>query len=124
MYKAEVNTTDTCSKSLGKITSARFGAGGYQDAMIGLSIGLSYGTCCEVSDFIGGSWRPSVISCDKYSRWTEKDRDDGFSKMVREIDLILSDAKVGDVARLVGKPVEITTGGNTLKSWRILTEVL
>lgn len=36
----------------------------------------------------------------------------------------LRDAKVRNVAALVGKPVEVTLDGNALASWRILKEVL
>ncbi len=37
---------------------------------------------------------------------------------------LLNQAKVDDVSKLKGKPVEIELDGNLLKSWRLLTEVI
>lgn len=89
-------------KRLGRITSARFGHGGYQDACIGLSVSL------------GG----------ERSKWTEHDRDAEIAKSVRFLSTILKQAKVHDVAKLKDIPVEVEFDGMALKSWRILTEVL
>ena len=111
------------NKEIGKITSISFGRGGYQDAMIGLSIGLGSnknGWGC--GDF-RGAWDLSIKS-DSNTRWTEKDRDAQFADTMRFVSKLLSQAKVNDVYKLVGVPVEVTFDGNTLKSWRILEEVL
>jgi hypothetical protein len=43
---------------------------------------------------------------------------------MRYVSKLLKEAKVDSVDKLKGKPVEVTFEGNTLKSWRILTEVL
>jgi hypothetical protein len=43
---------------------------------------------------------------------------------MRYVSTLLKEAKVNSVDMLKGKPVEVTFDGNTLKSWRILTEVL
>lgn len=41
------------------------------------------------------------------------------------ISKLLADAKVDDVTKLAGKPIELTINKhNSLESWRILTEVL
>jgi hypothetical protein len=42
---------------------------------------------------------------------------------MRYISKLLSDAKVDDVMKLKGKPIEVTVEGNCVESWRILTEV-
>lgn len=109
-------------KELGKISSVSFGHGGYQDVQIGLSVSLEMGGA-GVSDF-KGNWSPSFIKWSPTCKWTEADRDAGFAELVRYIDKLLKQAKVSDVSKLKGIPVEVTIEGNTLKSWRILTEVL
>jgi hypothetical protein len=43
---------------------------------------------------------------------------------MRYVSKLLRDAKVDSVEKLKGKPIEATFDGNTLKEWRILTEVL
>ena len=43
---------------------------------------------------------------------------------MRFLSKTLKEAKVSDVKDLVGVPVEIEFEGNSLKDWRILTEVL
>jgi len=109
-------------KKLGKIECASFGYGGYQDACLGLDVTLKMqGSGC--GDFIG-FWAKSIIDCSENCEWTEKDRDKHMSDMTYKVDELLSQAKVKRVRDLVGKPVEIVLDGNTLKSWRILEEVL
>lgn len=107
-------------KELGKISSVSFGHGGYQDAMIGISFSFAGNSGWGVSDF----WGVWSIERSKHAKWTEKDRINDAGKMVMKINDLLSQAKVSDVARLDGIPVEVTFEGNTLKEWRILTEVL
>ncbi len=109
-------------KRLGKITSVRFGLGGYQDAMLGLSIGLGDGSW-GVSDF-KGQWDAESIKRSEYTKWTEEDRDRGYSDTMRYLSKLLKEASVNNVADLKGIPVEVTFDGNLLKEWRILTEVL
>ena len=65
-----------------------------------------------------------MVKCDTHCKWTEADRDRQNADMCRKVDSILGDAKVNCVQQLKGKPVEITLDGNSLKEWRILTEVL
>ena len=107
---------------LGKITNVSFGYGGYQDAQFGLTVELSFDGCGSV-DFISGGWGETV-QVDQYTKWTEKDRQIQRAKMVKEIDKLLNDAKVKKVDQLKNKPIAVTTDGFTMKSWRILTEVL
>jgi len=109
-------------KALGKIEKVYFGYGGYQDMQFGLTVVLSFDGCGSV-DFISGGWGETV-QVDQYTKWTEKDRQIQRAKMVKEIDKLLKDAKVKTIDELKGKPIEITNEGLTLKSWRILTEVL
>jgi len=95
---------------LGKIDRAEVGFGGYQEAMFGLAIGFSSGTTV-CGDFLGA--------------WPKENPEPGqwdpFGKKIIEL---LRDAKVDAVSKLVGKPVEIFFDGLSLKTWRILTEVL
>lgn len=106
---------------LGKIDSIRVGMGGYQDAMFGVTVSLSMkgsGVC----DF-KGMWGQSVKVGD-HTKWSEADRSKQFDEVMRWLDDQCRLAKVDDVMKLAGKPVEVTLEGNTLVSWRLLTEVL
>ena len=106
---------------LGKIGILRVGMGGYQDAMFGVTIGLAMkGSGCV--DF-KGTWSQSVkpsASAD----WTEETRSQHFATTMRWLDEQCRLAKVDDVMKLVGKPVEVTLDGLRLQSCRLLTEVL
>ena len=106
-------------KEIGKIENIRFGFGGYQDAMIGLSVTLS-GKAWGVGDF-KGFW---TTECRKGCEWTETDRVLRLGEVVLFIQDLLTKAKKTDVAQLKGVPVEAIFEGNALKSWRILEEVL
>lgn len=110
-------------KWLGKISHVNVGFGGYQGSQFGISFTLEgeYG----VGDFWGG-WGPD-ITWSKNCQWTEADRQTDISKAFWRLALLMQEAKVDDANKLVGIPVEITSNGRmggTLKSWRILTEVL
>lgn len=109
-------------KKLGKIESVKFGHGGYQECMLGLSFTLS-GTGWGVSDFKGG-WDAEQIEHNKHTQWNESDRDKTYSDTMRFLSKLLKEAKVHSVDKLKGIPVECTFDGNMLKEWRILTEVL
>ena len=109
-------------KYLGKIESAYFGLGGYNDAMLGLHLsfsGKSWGTCTSDS-----TWDYEKIECSKYAKWTEENRTELMIKMLKNISKYLKEAKVNSIDKLKGIPVEVTFENNTIKSWRILTEVL
>lgn len=109
-------------KKLGKIESITFGIGGYQDCMIGLHLtisadgwGVGDSKCAWDAESI-----PHTVNC----KWTEESRDNEYAKIMRYVSKLLKDAKVSDVSKLKGVPVEVVFDGNQLKEWRILTEVL
>lgn len=110
-------------KYLGKISTVRFGLGGYQGVCIGLHLSFEFDGSGGISTSIS-AWDPEEISCDEHTKWTEEDRDKQLSNIMRRISKLLSKAKVDEVYRLKGVPVEITIEGMALKDWRILTEVL
>jgi hypothetical protein len=106
---------------IGKIKSVKFGAGGYDDAMLGVSFTLgSDKTSWGVGDFFG-TWASPPS---EHAKWTVRDQTKTWGEMVRRIGQLLIDANVSDISKLVGKPVEVTFENGTLKSWRILTEVI
>jgi hypothetical protein len=108
-------------KRIGKIQSATFGEGGYQDAMVGLSVTLgSDKDCWGVGDFRG----PWAIKRSENAKWTEQDRIQQAGEMVMWVNDILKAAKKRHVAELVGVPVEVEFDGMVMKSWRVLTEVI
>ena len=104
---------------IGKIKSVSFGLGGYQDAMIGLSVDLG-GQSWGVTDFIG-QWASEHT---EHCNWTEEERLLGLGKDVMSLVDLLVKAKVKKVSELKDIPVEVTLKSRTLKSWRILEEVL
>lgn len=106
---------------LGKIESIKFGL---NNSRIGLFYTLSFNSCTEVQSS-NAVWDPQSIQVTEYTKWTEDDRDRGLAQLMRYISKLLSEAKVDDVTKLAGKPIELTINKhNSLKSWRILTEVL
>lgn len=109
-------------KKLGKIEEVCFGLGGYQGAMLGLHVTLGNGSW-GVGDS-KANWDAEQIKWSKNTQWTEEDRDGSYAEIMRYVSKLLKDAKVDSVDKLKGKPVEVTFEGNTLKEWRILTEVL
>lgn len=107
---------------LGKITSATFGRGGYQDVQFGLSLSFSFDRT-GINTFIG-AWDPANVSSE-HAKWTEEDRDRDLVKLGREVARILHEAKKNDVTKLIGVPVEVfIDSNNSLANWRVLTEVL
>jgi hypothetical protein len=108
-------------KRIGKIQAISFGKGGYQDAMIGISVSLgSDKECWGVWDF-RGEW---AIKRSDHCMWTENDRITRLGEMCMWANGLLETAKVQSIADLKGKPVEVTFDGNLLKSWRLLEEAL
>jgi hypothetical protein len=70
------------------------------------------------------SWDAEKIECSEHAKWTEKDRDRNYAEIMRFVSKLLDDAKVDSIDKLKGVPVEVTFENRTLKSWRVLTEVL
>ena len=111
-------------KKLGKIEKVSFGLGGYQEAMLGLSLTFySEKDHWGVADF-KGTWDYNIIEVTETTKWTEEDRSLLNIEMLKLISDLLKDAKVNSVDQLKGKPVECTFEGNKLVSWRILKEVI
>lgn len=106
-------------KELGKIEKITLGGGGYQDAMFGVSVALSFGGS-GVGDF-RGNWS-------KYpgerAQYTEAEWEAEHAKTYAWLRDLMRSAKVDDFTKLRGIPVEVEFEGNTLKSWRVLSEVL
>ena len=108
---------------LGKIENIRFGMGGYQDVQLGLTVTIgSKKSCWGVQDF-KGFWNYE-ITADEHSKWTEVDRELQWVKLMKFVGELLRQAKTTSLEDLRGIPVEATFEGMTLKSWRILEEVL
>lgn len=108
-------------KRIGKIQDVRFGHGGYQDAMIGISFTLGSD---KESWNCGDFWGEWATKRSKECKWTEQDRIDHLGATVMRINKLLDDAKVSNIQQLVGKPIEITFEGQVRKEWRILTEAV
>lgn len=110
------------NKKLGRIQSVTFGLGGYQDACIGLHVSLGgdgWGVCSTKS-----GWDANMIKHSQHCKWTEEDRDREYADILRYVSDLLAAAKVTSVDKLQNIPVEVEFDGNTLKSWRVLTEVI
>lgn len=106
---------------LGKIESIKFGLDG---SRIGLFYTLTFNNCYGTQSS-NDVWDPQSIQVTEGTKWTEDDRDRALAQLMRYISKLLSEAKVDDITKLAGKPVEVTIDEfNSLKSWRILTEVL
>ena len=109
-------------KRLGKIERAHFGLGGYQQSQFGLFLLLS-SPPIAIGTMISGGWG-TQIKATEHTEWTEEDRIRGFGEACVKINNLLNDAKVTNVAGLVGIPVEVELLGLELKDWRVLKEVL
>lgn len=110
-------------KKIGKIKSVKYGFGGYQGCMFGVTFDLgSDKDSWGVGDF-KGAWGPE-IKVDKYTKWTEKDRSNQYADTARFVADLMMKANVRDLNDLVGVPVEVTFEGNCLKEWRVLEEAI
>jgi len=105
-------------KQLGKITSVRFGVGGYQDAMFGFGFDIDT-TGGSIYDF-KGSWK----SRPENAMYSENEYFEKLGSALNEIHILMQKAKVNSFDELKGKPVEVTFEGQKWVSWRILEEVL
>lgn len=103
-------------KFLGRIQSARFGFGGYDNAMIGISWTLSW-PGSQVSDFWGSwaGWDDTIA---------DNERKMALGNAMMRFARILKEAKKTEVNQMVGVPIEITLNDQVLHEWRVLTEVL
>lgn len=107
------------TKELGKITCVSVGFGGYQDVQFGVWFNLG-GKDWGVSDG-KGFWADSPsTNC----KWTKKDQDQAWADTMAYLCKLCKITGVKSVNELKGKPVEVSLENNTIKSWRLLTEVL
>ena len=107
---------------LGKLSNVRLGLGGYQDACLGLLVTVT-GEGWGVEDS-KTAWDANLITHTEHCKWTEESRSKQYDAIMRYISDLLCDAKVDEIDKLNGIPVEATFENTNLKSWRILTEVL
>lgn len=115
----------SAEKKIGKICAVTLGTGGYQEAGFGLSLKFeSSKDGWGVGAFVSGGWYPGIVDPDKHTRWTEDDRRKSMADLSYKIAEILRQAKVNDISKLKGIPVEVTFENNCIKDWRILEEVL
>lgn len=106
---------------LGKIESVNFGI---FEGRIGIAFHLAF-SHSGIGDYSQTTWDPTSVNITEHTKWTESDRDAQLALIMRYISKLLADAKVDDITKLAGKPVELVINErNSLKSWRILTEVL
>lgn len=105
--------------ALGKIERVYFGSGGYQEAMFGPTFVLET-TEGHVNDF-WGTW---TADPGKDAEWTKDSQIRRQGEMIERLKKLMMDAKVGEFSKLAGIPIEVEWNGMTLKSWRILKEVL
>lgn len=106
---------------IGKIRKIKFGRGGYQDAMIGVTFDLGSD---KESWGVGDFWGFWAVERGTHAKWTEAERVASLGETVMRVNRLLNDAGVADVAQLVGKPVMVTFDTMTLSSWRLLTEAI
>jgi hypothetical protein len=114
-----LDTTVMTRTELGRIQKITFGWGGYQDAMLGLSITLG-GKSWGVGDF-KGAWG---IDRSERAQWTEEDRLRQLGEACMYLRDLLKKANKQTLDQLQGAPIEATFDGNKLVSWRVLDEVL
>lgn len=123
-FMVKINTQEIgkISKEIGKIQNIKFGAGGYQDAMLGLT--LYFGSTKNSWGIVKfyGAWG---IAHTSHCKWSHEDRLKQLGEAVMMLGDLLVKTGKKDISELVGTPVEVTFDGhNTLKDWRVLEEVL
>jgi hypothetical protein len=105
-------------KELGKITSVRLGKGGYDDACFGITFQLRFGGYATTD--LKGQW----ANYKEGSSYSKEKWEQGYLETMLFIHKIMSEAKVDDLNKLVNTPIEVTSEGMKMVSWRVLTEVL
>jgi len=108
-------------KELMKISSIKFGMGGYQDAQFGVWINFS-----SKASGVGTGYGFWSTPADKNCKWTEEERIKFFGELTLKIIKWIEEAKVSSIDELKGIPVEVTFEHEhgRLTDWRILTEVI
>ena len=101
---------------LGKIRTCSFGL---REGRLGYHFSLDF-TGGGVDDFWGHfDGEPS-----EHANWTSRDRDHFFAHSMCKVGKLLREAKKQNFNDLVGVPVEVTIERDSLRSWRVLTEVI
>lgn len=111
-------------KVLGKIKSITFGIGGYNDAMLGYDIEFSLDGGSRGTFISNGFFDFNRVKHTEHCKWSLQDREDAAVIMLKDLSDILAKAKVLTVDKLVNIPVEVSIDRNSIKSWRVLEEVL
>ncbi len=106
---------------IGVIEKVLFGNGGYQGAMLGLTLIFKFDGSMGITGFVNGGWTIERNDC---AKWTEADRTKQQSELCWKLIETLKKAKVDDVYELKGKPVELVLDKGSLHSWRILEEAI
>lgn len=114
-----LDQTAATRTELGRIQKITFGFGGYQDAMLGVSVTIG-GKSWGCGDF-KGAWG---VTRSDHAQWTEEYRLRQLGEACMWAKDILSKAKVQTLDQLKDVPIEATFDGNKLISWRVLEEVL
>ena len=97
-------------KELGKIRAAYYGTISDYPFLMGLNVTIERDGCIAENQV-------GLVNTNRLD-------DECAKKSIMEIKQLLEDANVLSVDDLVGKPVEATYENNSLKSFRILKEVL
>lgn len=108
------------SKELGKIVNVDFGL--VRGCFLGIGLELSYGGSM-------GVYVSKLINMSPECEWdTPTQKAEYMNDLMESINTLLTDAKVDDISKLVGKPICVSGGGlGTVMHWddfRILTEVI
>ena len=107
---------------LGKIESVSFGF--IPDTpLFGLELKFSLdGGASQVST--GGAMAFNAADYTKYCKWTIEDQRIAAISTLREMIQYMKDAKITEINKFIGIPVEVCLTNNRFTSFRILTEVL
>jgi hypothetical protein len=119
-------------EELGKITSANFGYGGYQDAQIVFRFelgGKGWG-CTQTFECGWGHMSEEEVNKDKHIKWTHEDRIKNIGEKAWQVFNIIKAAKVNTLKELEGKPIraffeeQCPRLAGRIHHFEILTEVL
>jgi hypothetical protein len=105
---------------LGRITSAEFGT--TVDNKIGITLHVAgEGWGIFIADV---TYNYAALKDKETPTWETESRRIECETIIDTISFILRDAKKTTLDQLVGVPIEATTTGSTLNTWRVLQEVL
>lgn len=113
---------------LGKIRHARFGRGGYDDAMISFRLLIGGDDWVSIKEYIGGWIYPSKEGLEENPlnyEWTHDTRIKRIGEAAWEVFQLMEKAKVDSFDKLEGAPIKayLTESGRLIKI-EILEEVI